>query len=248
MQLYRGWNSRYAPEHTGRIRLCKATFYRDIDPSLPAIRDKREGETRVTAEGSVKRDGSELSDMTFTMMGDDGTVFSVAHLKHGQKKAVFEQNLHVEVRPVPYIFCASRMPSSPDEAAALKRALGEEYDAWYTIKDADALYHELRKAINGWLFDNRVTKHQLHWRHGWMKYYEGETPEPVADITREHSPINLGHYLKTMEPWFNKRSKYRDEVEYRYAFALDSPERSTFPDCILVDLTMAAIALFEADG
>ncbi len=26
MQLYRGWNSRYAPEHTGRIRLCKATF------------------------------------------------------------------------------------------------------------------------------------------------------------------------------------------------------------------------------
>ena len=51
-----------------------------------------------------------------------------------------------------------------------------------------------------------------------------------------------------MEPWFNKRSKYRDEVEYRYAFALDSPQWRTFPDCICVDLTMAAIALFETDG
>lgn len=88
----------------------------------------------------------------------------------------------------------------------------------------------------------------MYWRHDWVKYYEGETPEPVADITSRRSPIDLGHYLETMEPWFNKRSKYRDEVEYRYAFALDSPQWRTFPDCICVDLTMAAIALFETDG
>lgn len=123
----------------GGIRLCKATFYRDIDPSLPTIPDEQEGDTRVTAQGSVKRDGSELSDMTLTVHGNDGKVSGVTHLKRGETKATIEQNLHVEVRPVPYIFCASRMPSSPDEAAALKRAFGDEYDTWYTIKDTDAL-------------------------------------------------------------------------------------------------------------
>ena len=118
MQLYRGWYSRYAPEHTGRIRVCKATFYRDVDPSLPAIRDEQEGETRVQAQGSVEREGSELSDTTLTVMGDDGELSGVARLERGQTSATFEQNLHAEVRPVPYISCGSRGPSSPDEAAA----------------------------------------------------------------------------------------------------------------------------------
>ena len=248
MQLYRGWNARYAPEHTGRIRLCKATFYRDIDPSQPAIHDEQEGETRVLAQGSVTRNGSELPEMTLTTELDDGKVSGVAHLKRGQTKATLEQNLHAEVQPVPYIFCTSRKPSSPDEAVALKRALSDEYDAWYTVKDAHALGRELEKAIKGWLFDHRVTEHRLNWRHGWVRYYEGETPEPVADITSGRSRIDLAHHLKTMEPWFNKQSKYRDELEYRYAFALDSPQWHAFPDCICVDLTMAAIALFETDG
>ncbi len=183
--------------------------------------------------------------MTVTVMGDDGKVSGVTRLKPGQTKATLEQNLHAEVRPVPYIFCTSRKPSSPDEAAALKRLLSDEYDAWYTVKDAHALGRELEKAIKGWLFDNRVTEHRLYWRHDWVKYYEGETPEPVADITTRRSTIDLGHYLETMEPWFNKRSKYRDEFEYRYAFALQSPQWHAFPDCICIELTMAAIALFE---
>ncbi len=245
MQLYRGWNSCYAPERTGRIRLCKATFYRDVDPSLPAIRDEQEGETRVQAQGSVEREGPALSDTTLTVVGDDGRVSGVAHLGRGQTRATFAQNLHVEVRPVPYIFCASRRPSSPDEVAAMKQALGDEYDAWYTIKDAHALGRELEKAIKGWLFDNRVTQHELRSRHGWVSYYEGEIPAPVADITSGRSAIDLGRYLESMEPWFNKRSKYSHEFEYRYAFALESPQWHAFPDRICVDLTMAAIALFE---
>ena len=105
MQLYRGRNSRYAPEHTGRIRLCKATFYRDVDPSLPAIRDEQEGETRIQAQGSVEREGSELSDTTLTISLDDGKVSGVARLERGQTSATLEQNLHAEVRPVPYICC-----------------------------------------------------------------------------------------------------------------------------------------------
>ena len=245
MQLYRGWNSRYAPEHTGRIRLCKATFYRDVDPSLPAIRDEQEGEVRVLAQGSVEREGPELSDMTLTIALDDGKVSGVACLERGQTRATLIQNLHTEVRPVPYIFCASRRPSSPDEAGALKRALGDEYDAWYTIKDAHALGRELKKAIKGWLVDNPVMQYRLYSRHGWVSYYEGETPEPVADVTSGRSEIDLLYYLESMEPWFNKRSKYKDEFEYRYAFALHSPQGHAFPDCICVDLTVAAVALFE---
>ena len=99
--------------------------------------------------GSVEREGSELSDTTLTVTGDDGKLSGVARLERGQTSATFEQNLHAEVRPVPY--------------------------------------------------DNRVTQHRLHTRHGWVSYYEGETPEPVADITTGRSAIDLVHYLALFE-------------------------------------------------
>ena len=43
MEPTRGWNSRYARENTGRIRLCKARFYWDIEGSSPGIRDAKGG-------------------------------------------------------------------------------------------------------------------------------------------------------------------------------------------------------------
>ena len=54
MELFRGWNSCHAPVKTGQIRLCKATYYRDVDVTSPGNRDEKEGETRVLAEAGLE--------------------------------------------------------------------------------------------------------------------------------------------------------------------------------------------------
>ena len=247
MELFRGWESQYAPEKTGRIRLSKATFYRDIDTPVSGIRDEKEGETRVGMEGRVTREGEDapfgLPEMTFTIV-EDGEE-TVAHLKEGSKTATYRQELRTEIHPVPYVFCTSRKPESTDEERSLKEAFSNKYDAWYVIKDADALGRELEKAINGWLFDRQVTEQRITKRYGWVSYYEGEKPKIVADMTDEEWGSKVGDYLASMEAWFNKRKKYEAEAEYRYAYVIESPQLPTFPDHIFLDLTMSAIKLFE---
>lgn len=48
-----------------------------------------------------------------------------------------------------------------------------------------------------------------------------------------------------MNAWFSKRENYSEGMEFRYAYALEVPELPTLPECIHLDLTMAAIKLFE---
>ena len=248
MVLIRAWNSHYAPEKTGQIRLCKATFYRDIDAIHTGIRDEKEGETRLRVEGSITREGENnlcLPETTVTIAMNDGEIVGTAHLERGSNRATFKQELRTEVHPVPYIFCASRKPESCGEEQALKGAFSKEYDAWYLIKDADALGRELVKAINGWLFDRQVTQRRLTKRYGWMSYYGGDKPRIVADLSDEDSEIGVAGYIASMEAWFNKRQSYEAEAEYRYAYVIESPQLSALPDCIFLDLTMSAIKLFE---
>ena len=248
MELIRGWNARYAPGKTGRIRLCKATYYRDVDVSGPGIRDEKEGETRLAAEGTVTREGRGLlPEMTVAISDDDGVV-GVAHLESDSSRATFSQDVRIEVNPVPYIFCASRRPESVDEERALRGAMGDEYDAWYVIRDADALQRELEKAIKGWLFDRDVSQHRLTWRHGWVSYYRGDKPQVAGDITRDQWEDDVARHVAWMEPWFNKREKYGAEAEYRYAFIVESPQIPTFPECIDLELTVSAVRLFERIG
>ena len=163
MELVRGWNSQHAPEKTGQIRLCKATVYRDIDADVSGIRDDKEGETRLRAEGMVRRRGDDnwLPETTVELALNDGEVSGTAHLEEGSDRAILKQEIGTEIYPVPYIFCASRKPESADEERVLKEAFANEYDAWYIIKDADALGKELEKAINGWLFDQQVTERRI---------------------------------------------------------------------------------------
>ena len=244
MQLIRGWNSLYAPEKTGQIRLCKATYYRDIEVSGPGIRDEKEGETRVTAVGTVTREGEQLPEMTVTIADDDDVV-RIAHMESGNKRATFDQQLRMEIDVVPYIFCASRRPESPDEERALKRTMGEEYDAWYVIRDAHALGLELEKAIRGWLFDQKVTQHRLTKRYGWVNYYRGDKPQVVADMAKDRWEDDVVGHVASMEAWFNKREKYQAEAEYRYAFIVESPQIPTFPECVDLELTMSGTKLLE---
>ena len=246
MELFRGYNSCHAPERTGQVRLCMATFYRDVDVARPGNRDAKEGETRVLAEGRIRRDGDFLPETTISIeLGDE--VSGVAHLEEGDRGATFKHELHTEVHPIPYIFCASRKPESPDADRALREFLSKDrdYDAWYTIKDADALGRELEKAIKGWLFDRRVREHKLTHRYGWVSYYRGDKPEVIADLTDDRWGDDVAGHLASMNAWFSKREKFSGEMEYRYAYVVESPELPSPPECIHLDLTMAAIRLFE---
>ena len=248
MELVRGCNARYAPEKTGRIRLCKASYYHDIEVAGPGIRDEKEGETRVAAEGRVSREGEGLlPEMTVTISDDEGVV-GVAHLESESTRATFRQDVRIGVNVVPYIFCVSRRPESVEEERALKRAMGDEYDAWYVIRDADALQRELEKAIRGWLFDRDVKQHRLTWRHGWVSYYSGDRPQVAGDITIDRWEEDVARHVAWMEPWFNKREKYRAEAEYRYAFIVESPQLPAFPECMDLELTVSATRLFERIG
>ncbi|MCY4588676.1 MAG: hypothetical protein OXB98_21855 [Bryobacterales bacterium] len=248
MELIRGCDSQFAPEKTGQIRLCKATFYRDIDVANLGIRDEKEGETRLLAEGTITREAKDdllLPETAVTIAMSDSEVVGTAHLKEGSKRATFKHELRTEVHPIPYIFCTSRRPESTDEERVLKEALHKEYNAWYIIKDADALGRELEKSINGWLFDRQVTESKLTKRYGWVKYYEGDKPRVIADMTDDNWGDRVTEYLVSMEAWFNKRHIYHNEAEYRYAFVIESSQLPTLPKFILLDLTMSAIRLFE---
>ena len=52
MEVIRGWEAKHAPETAGRIRLSKATRYRDIETSIPSIPGDKDGETRLRVEGA----------------------------------------------------------------------------------------------------------------------------------------------------------------------------------------------------
>ena len=249
MELVRGWESRFSPAKTGRIRLRKATYYRDVELPGTGVRDEKEGKTRILATSSVSREatsgGLDLpTDVTMKLQLNNGEDPTIVHLPRGEREVSFKQIVPVDVNPIPYIFCLSRKPETVAGLQALKASINEDYDAWFSIKDPDALGRELEKAVKGWLFDQRISRHSLTWRHGWVHYYEGDRPPIIADLEQGINE-ETAHFLASMEPWFGKRAKFREEQEYRYAYVVESPELSTPPEFMDLDLTVRATRMFE---
>ena len=244
VELVRGWESQDAPESTGQIRLSKAAFYRDIELPGSGVRDEKEGKASALATASVSRDGDVLFDTTLELHLDDGEDPTVVHLPPGVRQASFKQIVPINLHPVPYVFCTSRMPDSPRGLQTLRNTINPDYDAWYAIRDSDALGRELEKAIKGWLFDRRVNSHTLYHLYAWVRYYDGDRPPIVADLD-QGVVENLNGVHDMMKLWFNKRARFRDEQEYRYAYVLKSPELTTLPDSIDLDLTVRATRMFQ---
>lgn len=224
-------------------------LFQAASPAPGGARDQKEGETRVHMEAKVSRKGGggfPLGETTFTLV-QDGVVTGVANLERGSTDTTFKQDVRVAIEPVPYILCASRNPETPEEEAALRQFLSKDrdYDAWYRIRDADALDREVRKAIGGWLFDRSVSQHSLAYRHGWVSYYDGEKPEVVADLNEGAWGGAVAHHIDSMNAWFSKRKKFAPEMEYRFAYLLENPELPAPPNCIDLDLTLSGLRLFE---
>ena len=245
MKLLRGWESQYAPANTGQIRLRKAAFYRDVEIAAAGVRDEKEGKASVLANASVSRDGASLSDnTTFELHLDEGEEPVVVQLPAGVRQASFTQIVPVDIRPVPYVFCASKMPSTACGLQKLRKTINEDYDAWYAIRDPDAFGRELEKAIKGWLFDQRVNRHSLYRMYGWVHYYRGETP-PVIGHLDQGVGDNLNSVLDVMRLWFNKRARFQDEQEYRYAYVVESAEIEALPEHMDLELTVRATRMLE---
>ena len=244
MELVRGWESRFASENTGRIRLRKATFYRDVELSGTGVRDEKEGTARVLATSSVSRDGDLLSDTTLELHLNGGEDPSIVHLPRGVRRASFQQIVPVDLHPVPHLFCTSKKPKTRTRLQALKKTVNEDYDAWYSIKDPEALGRELEKAIKGWLFDRQVAPHSVSRVYGWVRYYDGDRPPIIADL-EQGIDEELTHVFEFIKLWFNKRTKFRDEQEYRYAYVVESSELSTLPEYMDLELTVRATRMFE---
>ena len=228
VELVRGWQTQHAPEATGQIRLSKAAFYRDVELPGSGLRDEKEGKASALATTSVSRDDTVLSDTTVELDLDDGEEPTVVHLPRRARQASVKQIVPVDIHPVPYVFCASRKPDTLRGLQTLRNTINPGYDAWYAIRDSDALGRELEKAIKGWLFDRRVNSHTLYRLYDWVHYYDGDRPPIIADLD-EGVGERLNGVLDLMKLWFNKRARYRDEQEYRYAYVLESPELTTLP-------------------
>ena len=244
MELVRGWESQFAPENTGQLRLREAAYYRDVDLPDTGVQDEKEGTARVLATSSVSREGDFLSDTTMELHLIDGEDPTIVHMPGNVRRASFQQIVPVDLHPVPYIFCTSRKPETAAGFQALKKAINEDYDAWYSIKDPEALERELEKAIKGWLFDQQVARHSLYRVCGWVQYYDGDRPPIIADLEKGIDE-EFTHLLGFMKLWFNKRARFRDEQEYRYAYVVESLELPTLPDYIDLELTVRATRMFE---
>ena len=208
------------------------------------MRDEKEGKASVLATASVSRDDTVLSDTTVEFDLDDGEEPTVVHLPRGVRQASVKQIVPVDIHPVPYVFCTSRKPDTPLGLQTLRNAINQDYDAWYAIHDSDALGRELEKAIKGWLFDRGVNSHTLYRLYAWVRYYEGDRPPIIADLDQGVGE-SLNGVLDLMKLWFNKRARFRDEQEYRYAYVLESPELTSLPNHIDLDLTVRAARMFQ---
>lgn len=156
----------------------------------------------------------------------------------------FKVKTPVKLHPAPYIFCTSQMPKTRPNLENLKKAINEDYDAWYSIKDPQALGHELEKAINRWIFDQQIKRHSLYKLHGLVHYYEGDKPPVIADLEHGMSEEFI-HLRGLMKLWFIKQAKFSNDREYRFAYIVESSELSTLPEYIDTDLTVRAIRMFE---
>ena len=240
MELIRGWESKYAPEVTGGLRLSKARVYRDIGEE-EGLGDRGEGEIRVAMPGRIEREstGGPLSvpvDVEIQAEPDQPAV-RVESLKPGEVREMqYKVRAEDSALGSPFLFCMSRKPVTKGDWEALRAALPERYDKWTVTEDVFGVSFEIECGIKRWMALNEIAQHRIERYRGWLAYFSGSTPPSV-------DPSNLGQALE--ERWFRKSRRYSAQQEYRLAWAISSPQMETFPDAIDIELTKTGLALFK---
>ncbi len=237
MRLIRGWESEYAPEATGGLRLSKARLYRCLGEE-GGLGDQREGEIRISEEGEMNVDWNDGEVLPFRlsveMEAAADAEFARAMREHlaattddpdvqieKDESGVWKirQNLRVDDSMIdsPFLFCMSREPFTRDNWEGLRAALPERYDTWTVTEDLNSLQFEIEVAVKRWMGLNQITRHELVSYKSWVEY-------PYDTIPPSGLMNELGE-LAQVPRWFRKRTKYKNQEEYRFAWLLKTPQR-----------------------
>ena len=255
MRLIRGWEKRYCPETTGGLRLSKPTLYRRIGEE-DGLGDRREGEVRfATDEGelSVQWDPNDLvslllpKELREQVESEEGEQFrewmarelddpDLELKRTGPHRWKIVQNLKVDDEGInsPFLFCLAREPATKADWERLRAELPERYDTWTITEDVNGLGFEIECGIKRWMGLNEITQHRIERGKGFVAYSYDLTP-PSGDLSE----------MLQMSRWFRKRTKYRDQDEYRLAWILSSPQWEKMPESIDIELTRTGLNLFQ---
>ena len=243
MELIRGWESQYAPDVTGGLRLSRAGVYRTIGEE-EGLGDGREGEIRVNTNTAITRnegDGglgpSAFFPVTVSVTHPDGSEVTAKNLGSGERREIaYSARVDDSGIDSPFLFCLSREPVTQDDWKALQAALPHRYDTWTATESITDLSFEIQCAIKRWMAQNRITEHRIDWYKGWVTY-----PYDVIPPNTEISDFGKEMY----ERWFRKGRRYSGQQEYRLAWAISSPQMEKFPDEIEIELTRTGLSLFK---
>ena len=241
MRLIRGWESRYAPNETGGLRLSTARRFREIGEE-DGLGDQREGEIRLAMPASIEVTGDDglggPRDLSL-QLGPDEPAIEVENLEVGERREI-RQELFVEdsgLKDSPFLLCLSREPTTLREWEALRAALPERYDTWTVTEDVGSLQFEIECGLVRWLKLDEITRHSITRFRGWVEYSYDTTP-PAFEI----DDLDIA---KLIERWLRKRKIYSGQQEYRLAWVLSSPQMETFPSQIDIELTRTGLGLFR---
>ena len=242
MELIRGWESQYAPNKTGNLRLSTGALFRKIGEE-EGLGDAREGELRVNMPGSVTSvtQGPFSGSVNITIVPEDADApkIVVKELMPGERREV-QQSLRAGdsgLDDSPYLFCLSRQPETNRDWEALRAALPERYDTWTMTDDVDALQFEIECGIERWMKQKGITER-------WITSFKGLVAYPY-DTTPPATDIDDLDETKLLMRWLQKRRKYSAQREYRLGWKIGSPQMETFPKKIEIELTRTGLGLFR---
>ena len=254
MRLIRGWETQYALDVTGGLRLSKANRYRAIGEE-DGVGDRREGEVRIASEGELsvtwepnefislrmskeidERGGPESEERMREMLA---TEYDDPELKlepQGEGRWKVFQNVKLDDTPLgsPFLFCLSREPQTNAEWERLRDALPERYDIWTVTEDVNKLNFEIECGMKRWMGLNEITEHRITKLKGWVTYLYESAP-PSGEVNE----------IAQMAKWFRKRRRYLYQNEYRLAWDLRSPQLENMPEVMDIELTRTGLNLFK---
>lgn len=240
MELIRGWESPFAPDAIGGIRLSKASVFRAAGEE-DGVGDEREGEIRANLPAaSIELTGDRVLESPTTVsvqLDPDEPPLVAEDLMPGERRE-WRDEIRVEDSALdsPFLLCLSRRPTTKDGWEGVRGALPERYDTWTITDDVSSLQFEVECGIKRWLALHEVTEYRIDRYRGWVAYPYETTP-PAVD------PGDLGKVI--LARWFRKRRKYSGQQEYRLAWEIRSQQWEHLPDTMDIELTKTGLSLFR---
>ena len=257
MRLIRGWESQYAPEITGGLRLTRPTVFRAMEEE-DGLGDKREGEVRVNiqTEMTIREHEDENNAHPFRPSPEERerldaeTALHVVELLNKESDAPdvemeerepgnwkIRQQVRVDDSELgsPFLFCLSREPASASDWERLRAALPDRYDTWTVTEDLHSLESEIECGLKRWLGFHEIAEYHLSAGRGWVEYSFDDFP-PSVDVEE---------VLQQVDQWFRKRRNYQDQEEYRFAWGVSISQLTILPDFVDIELTRTGLSLFK---